>query len=67
MNSEILTNTVDSTAEFSVQEVTQIPEVPPVDILPIVQALELGFSGLILSVGMVAGFMLSKILNWWKW
>ncbi|MEG1011568.1 MAG: hypothetical protein RSD27_01740 [Ruthenibacterium sp.] len=49
--------------------VTSSVIVPAAEVLTpdVVPALELGFSAVILSVGLVGGFALSRIINWWKW
>lgn len=63
---------VDSTASDVVSSAPSVSTVVASDVgvggsAEIVACLELGFAAVVLGIGLIAGFILSKIVNWWKW
>lgn len=49
------------------ESVTMMESDPAPVVVDYTSTLELGFSAIVLGVGLIAGLIFSKILNWWKW
>lgn len=54
-------------AVTEVSEAVTMVEAEPVPVVDYTSTLELGFSAIVLGIGLIAGLIFSKIVNWWKW